>query len=235
MSNRGETCAEGSLVKRDLPKDDRPRERLFALGGEVLSDTELVSILLARGCTEQSAIELARDVLNKFVGLRGLSRLTEQESFPGIGVAQRAVILAACELGVRLARARVARRDLLDRPTVVAAYLEQRYLTPDQIRMGALYLDVRNRLIREHEIFRGRLTRAGVEPRQVVKEGLLCDANGFILFHTHPSGDPSPSTEDLTFTKRVAEAGELLGVQLLDHLIVGAGGRWVSLGRQGAW
>ncbi len=127
------------------------------------------------------------------------------------------------------------RRDLLDRPDAVASYLSLRYAQEDQEVMGALYLDVRNRLILESDIYRGTLSRAAVEPRTIIKQGLLCSASGFILFHTHPSGDPSPSAEDLTFTRRMAEAGELLGVRLLDHMILGSAGRWVSLGRRGAW
>ncbi len=101
--------------------------------------------------------------------------------------------------------------------------------------MGALYLDTRNRLLAEHEFFRGTLSRAAVEPRAILKHGLLCDAAGFLLFHTHPSGDPSPSAEDLAFTRRIAEAGELVGVRLVDHLILGSGERWVSLKQRGAW
>ena len=89
--------------------------------------------------------------------------------------------------------------------------------------------------IGESDIFRGTLSRAAVEPRAILKEALLRSASGFVLFHTHPSGDPSPSSEDLSFTRRMAEAGELVGVRLLDHLILGSAGRWVSLGRRGAW
>lgn len=101
--------------------------------------------------------------------------------------------------------------------------------------MGALYTNTRNRLIAEQEIFRGTLDRAAVEPRAVLKAGLLQDAAGFILFHTHPSGDPSPSVEDLAFTRRMAESGELIGVRLVDHLIVATGGRWLSLRQRGGW
>ncbi len=101
--------------------------------------------------------------------------------------------------------------------------------------MGALYLDVRNRLIGESEVYRGTMSRTAVEPRAIFKEALLQSASGFVLFHTHPSGDPSPSKEDLAFTRRLAEGGEMLGVKLLDHMILGSAGRWVSLGRRGAW
>jgi DNA repair protein RadC len=90
-------------------------------------------------------------------------------------------------------------------------------------------------LIGEGEIFRGTLSRAAVEPRSILKQGLLEDAAGFVIFHTHPSGDPSPSAEDLAFTRRMAEAGEVVGLRLVDHLIIGCGGRWVSMRERGAW
>ena len=101
--------------------------------------------------------------------------------------------------------------------------------------MGALYLDTRNRLLAEREIFRGTLNRAAVEPRPILRQGLALSAAGVILYHTHPSGDPAPSAEDLAFTRRIAEAGEVVGVRLVDHLIICPGERWVSLRQRGAW
>jgi len=101
--------------------------------------------------------------------------------------------------------------------------------------MGALFLDTKNRLLGEREIFRGTLSRVSVEPRPVLKQGLLFDAAGVLLFHTHPSGDPSPSAEDLLFTRRMAQAGDLMGMRLVDHLVVGGTGRWVSLKQRRAW
>ncbi len=165
-------------------------------------------------------------------GLAGLDLQFLQRR--GIGKAKAATIIAAFEIGRRVARERIPRRDLLDRPDAVASYLSLRYAQGDQESMGALFLDVRNRLIGESEVFRGTLSRAAVEPRGIFKEALLQSASGFVLFHTHPSGDPSPSPEDLCFTRRMAEAGEMIGVKLLDHIILGSAGRWVSLGRRGA-
>lgn len=225
--------AKKTLFLKDLPKEERPRHRLLTHGGQALSDTELLSILIQTGRNGNSSIEVAGEVLAATGGLAGLGSVSQGVS--GIGRAKQASILAAVELGTRIARSRLPRRDLLDRPDSVASYLTTRFYRSDQETMGALYLDVRNRLIKESDVFRGTLSRAAVEPRHLLKEGLLCNASGLILFHTHPSGDPSPSTEDLTFTRRVAEAGELLGVKLLDHLILGSAGRWVSLGRRGAW
>ena len=143
-------------------------------------------------------------------------------------------MLAAVELARRLARARLPDREPLSHPQAVARYLCLRYALGEQEVMGALFLDTRNRLIDEREIFRGTLSRAAVEPRALLKQGLLRDAAALILFHTHPSGDPSPSPEDLAFTRRMGEAGEVVGIRLVDHLIVGSGSRWVSLKQRGA-
>ncbi|MEM7354058.1 MAG: DNA repair protein RadC [Acidobacteriota bacterium] len=219
-----------------LPVEDRPREKLLRAGGGALSDAELIAVLLRTGRPGLSAIEMGSELLAERGGLVGLLRsgaITLRRR--GLGEAKAATLLAAIELGRRLARARMPRRDLLDRPDAVANYLSLRYVQQDQEVMGALYLDVRNRLIAESDIYRGTLSRAAVEPRAILKEGLLRSASGFVLFHTHPSGDPSPSTEDIAFTRRLSEAGKLVGIKLLDHLILGSGGRWVSLGRRGAW
>ncbi len=228
--------SRAATLLKEMPPEDRPRERLLRSGGEALSDAELLAVLLRTGRPGASAVEMARELLAERGGLGGLLR-AEGPALRrrGLGEAKAATVLAAVELGRRLARARMPRRDLLDRPDIVANYLSLRYVQHDQEVMGALYLDVRNRLIAESDVFRGTLSRAAVEPRAILKECLLRSASGFILFHTHPSGDPSPSAEDLTFTRRMAEAGELIGVRLLDHLILGSAGRWVSLGRRGAW
>ena len=128
------------------------------------------------------------------------------------------------------------RSDLLDRPESVAAWLWQEiYHDAPQEQMSAVFVDVRNRLIGYQVAYVGTIARAACEPRAILTAGLLCNATGFILAHNHPSGDPSASAEDLSFTRRMAEAGELVGVKLLDHMIIGDSARWTSLGRRGAW
>ena len=220
--------------RRHPSHDDNPRTRLLELGPTALSDVELVEILLRNGCPGTSARDLACELLIEY-GLVGLGNV--ESSYlrrHGIGEAKAATVVAAFEIARRVARAKMPRRDLLDRPDAVANYLQLKYGS-DQEVMGALFLDVRNRLIGESEIFRGTLSRAAVEPRAIIKEALLRSASAILLFHSHPSGDPSPSSEDLSFTRRLAEAGELLGTKLVDHIVLGGGGRWVSLGRRGAW
>jgi DNA repair protein RadC len=153
----------------------------------------------------------------------------------GLGSAKAAAVMAAIEIGRRLARGQMPEREPLGHPAAVARYLALRFSVPDQEVMGALFLDTRHRLLGESDVYRGTLNRAAVEPRGLLKEALLRGAAGLILFHTHPSGDPSPSAEDLMFTRRLAEAAETVGLRLMDHLILGASGAWTSLKQRGAW
>ena len=222
--------------RKPTHREDHPRERLLHNGAVSLSDAELVEILLRNGCRGSTAKGIARELLAEFGGLVGLSDCEPAYLHRhGIGGAKAATLVAAFEISRRVARGQMPYRDLLDRPEAVARYLALQYGLRDQETMGALFLDIRNRLIGESEAFRGTQTRTVVEPRAIMKEALLRGATNFILFHTHPSGDPSPSAEDLTFTRRLAEVGELLGIKLRDHLILGGGGRWMSLRRRGAW
>ncbi len=220
-------------ARRRLP--DSPRDRLLRSSSAALSDAELLGLVLP-GAGGARATELAASLLERSGGLAGLLHASEHQlRVPGVGRSGRAAVLAAIELSRRFAAARLPMRNLLERPDSVAAYLYLRHARRPQEIMGALYLDVRNRLIAEVDIFRGTLTRAAVEPRALLREAIAHNASGFILYHTHPSGDPSPSDEDLSFTRRMLESGELLGIKMLDHLILGSTGRWVSLQRLGVW
>lgn len=221
---------------RELPADERPRERLLAQGPAALGDAELIAVLLRTGRPGVSALEAARELVSSCGGLAGLATAGAPSLVRrGLGAAKAASLLAAVELARRLARAEVAERPPLAHPAAVAGYLALRYAVRDQEVMGALFLDGRHRLLADRELFRGTLSRAAVEPRALLREGLLLGAAGLILFHTHPSGDPAPSAEDLAFTRRMVDAGEAVGVRLVDHLVVGSVGRWASLRERGAW
>lgn len=221
---------------RELPEDERPRERLLAAGPAALSDAELLGVLLRTGRRGTSAVALGRELLRASGGLAGLLGAgCSSLKRAGLGDAKAAGILAAIEIGRRLAHGELPEREPLGHPAAVARYLALRFTVPDQEVMGALFLDTRHRLLGESDVYRGTLNRAAVEPRGLLKEALLRGAAGLILFHTHPSGDPSPSAEDLSFTRRLAEAAEVLGLRLMDHLILGAAGAWVSLRQRGAW
>jgi DNA repair protein RadC len=219
-----------------LPLGERPRERLLAQGGGSLADSELLAVLLRTGRVGASALQLGMDVLREVGGLGGLLTATPHSlRRHGLGPAKAAALLAAVELGRRLAREQLLDREPLSRPVDVARYLALRYNTCDQEVMGALFLDARNRLLGEREMFRGTSSRIAVEPRELLRECLQRGAAAIYLFHTHPSGDPSPSAEDLLFTRRMAEAAEIVGLRLADHVVLGSRGRWVSLREKGAW
>jgi len=142
-------------------------------------------------------------------------------------------VVASLELARRLARSEVPRSEPMKRPLALVQYLALRYSTIGQEVLGAVYLDARSRLIEDREIYLGTLDRSPVEPREIFHHALLVGAATVVVWHTHTSGDPSPSPEDLAFTRRLAQAGEALGVGLVDHLIVGHGGRWLSLHERG--
>ncbi|NJL29484.1 MAG: DNA repair protein RadC [Thermoanaerobaculia bacterium] len=209
---------------------------MLRAGGEALADAELLAVLLDTGPAHEPALERAQEILATIGGLAGL--VDAHHHFrhrPGIGAGEAATLLAAREIACRLAKEAILDCELLDRPEAVAGYLSLRYGRSEQEVMGVLFLDVRNRLVGEMEVFRGTLHRLAVEPRAILKSALMCGAWGFVLFHSHPSGDPAPSPEDLEFTRRVAEAADLVGIRLLDHVIFATNGSFVSLQRRGAW
>ncbi len=227
--------ALGSHPGSTAPPGDSPQERLLRSGAGALNDAELLGLLLPpeNGTAPGS---LAAELLEHCGGFARLRRISHRDLHrASFSDSQKAVVFAALEIAKRLAKARLRPGEFLSDPAAIAEYLALRYLQEDQEVMGALYLDGRNRLVGEREIFRGTLGRAAVEPRALLKEALLATASGLVLWHTHPSGDPSPSVEDLAFTRRVAAAGGLLGIRLIDHIILGDGDRWVSLQRRGAW
>jgi DNA repair protein RadC len=227
----------GDWMIRDLPEGERPRERLLEQGSGSLSDSELVAVLLRTGSTGSSALETALRLLDDNGGLAGLLGATPQSlRRKGIGPAKAAGLLAAFEIARRLARCSVDRdREPLSRPDEIARYLNLRYRVRDQEVMGALFLDSRGRFLSEREIYRGTLDRAAVEPREVLKECLLRGAAGVIIFHTHPSGDPAPSVDDVEFTRLMAAAARVVGVRLVDHLVLGQGGAWASVRDRITW
>jgi DNA repair protein RadC len=211
----------------DLPLEERPRERLARLGAAALSGEELLALLLGSGLRGESALDSARRILAAHGGLAGLAGLSgaELKRERGIKQARASVLLAALEIGRRLAAEALSGRDLLNEPSLVKEYLRRARGDGTQERTGVLYLNARNRLLKDDpEIYRGTLDRAVVEPREILKRALLSNAAGLILYHNHPSGDPSPSREDREFTRRLSAAAESVGLRLLDHVVVGREG-----------
>lgn len=211
----------------DLPSEERPRERLLRLGPAALTNEELVALLLRTGIPGQSALDRARSLRATRGGLIGLAGATPEElcGERGIGPTRAAAIAAAIEIARRLPAETLSGRDLLNEPRLVKDYLRQAQADDSQERTGALYLNARNRLLKnDPEIYRGTLDRAVVEPREILRRALLGKAAAVILYHNHPSGDPTPSREDREFTRRLAAAAESVGVRLLDHIVVGREG-----------
>jgi len=203
---------------------------------QTLTDAELLGLLLTGSRAHDESINLARRLLLASGGFAALPNLSRAMlCHAGLTESEASALLAAREIACRLARQSIPDRQPLSRPADVARFLTLRYQLRDQEVMGALFLDVRHRLLGEEEIFRGTLHRVAVEPREILKQCLLRGAGGVVLFHTHPSGDPTPSSEDLLFTRRMAEAAAVVGVELVDHLVLGTSARWVSLRERGAW
>lgn len=214
--------ADPPRLPADAHEPEQPLARLLARGPRALTDCELIAVLLG-----EPVPALARDLLDRCGGLERLAA-AEPHLLLGAGGRGPARVRAAVELAARMAHRAIPVREPMSRPAAVARYINLRYLR-DQEVLGAFFVDSRHRLIGERELFRGTLHRAAAEPRVVLKEALLLGAAAILLFHTHPSGDPAPSREDLLFTRRMARAGETLGIALVDHLVVGVGDRWVSI------
>ena len=221
----------GSLIA-DLPMDERPRERLLKHGVETLSDAELVAILIGSGVRGKSAIQVARELL--IGGLNVLARRdgASVQRSRGMGAAKAARLAAAFEIGRRLAAHVEGDRDPIRDAESLARPLIARYSHHVQERLGAIFLDSKSRIIREREIYVGTLNNTTVSTRDVLRFALEDHAASVIIFHNHPSGDPSPSADDLLFTKKMVEAAKLMGVELVDHLILGTN-RYISLKKRG--
>jgi DNA repair protein RadC len=223
-----------SLMIRDYPQNERPRERFVQNGPQSLSNHELLALLLGTGSREESVLQLANRMLAQFEGLRLLKDATLEEltQIKGIGKAKAIHVLAAVEIGRRIANHTLDERYVIRSPEDGAEYLmnDMRFLT--QEHFVCLYLNTKNQVIHRQTIFIGSLNASIVHPREVYKEAVRRSAASVICVHNHPSGDPTPSREDIEVTKRLAESGKIVGIELLDHLIIGEN-KYVSLKEKG--
>ena len=217
---------------RDLPLDEQPRERLARHGVGTLSDAELLSVVLSSTPRTTNTLDIARAALAD-----GLAALTRRDwrayaEITGIGEANASRMAAAFELGRRATSATLPFNEPVCGASTIARSLLPRYAHHVQERLGAVYLDAKHRVMREREIYIGTLNSAIVSTRDVMLAALHEHAAALIVFHNHPSGDPAPSADDLLFTRKLVDAGKALGVDVLDHLILGAG-RYMSLKERG--
>jgi len=201
---------------------DQPRERFYRLGIESLSDREVLALVLRTGTKEASAMDLSQSLLAGCGGLEALAKSSHSRLrvFPGVGPAKLASVVAAVEIGRRLATRQLKRGDLVQSPRDVHLHFQQRMRFMRKEHFMVLLLDSRNRVMSESQISQGTLTASLVHPREVFRPAVSAAAAAVVLVHNHPSGDPAPSAEDLRVTRRLVEAGEIVGIRVVDHVVV---------------
>jgi len=211
------------LKIREMPQDQRPREKLLLHGVSALSDPELIAILLRTGLRGANAVEVGRQLLEKYKSLTGISRcsVNELRKIPGIGQTKALELVAAFGLGQRLAHETLSKQKL-DSPELVSELVgqEMRQLRTESLRV--ILLDTRYRLLHIEEVSVGSLNESIAHPREIFRPAITYSAYAVIVVHNHPSCDASPSQTDHSLTRRLAEAAELLQIKLLDHIIIGA-------------
>lgn len=223
------------LTIKDLPEDERPRERLFKYGPQALKTSELLAIIIRVGNQEETAVQVAEKLLQKYNGdLRRMAGETEKQlpdGIKGLGQSKSAQIMAAFELGKRLSAFTGNERPQISAPRDAAHILmpQLRYLNTETLHV--LSLDAKNYVTKQRRIFEGSLDVSIVHPREVFKFALEESAAAIIIVHNHPSGDPTPSKDDVEITKQLVEAGKIMDIPVLDHIVIGDG-KYVSLREQ---
>ena len=213
---------------KDLLPDDRPREKLRQLGASALGDNELVALVIGSGSRRGNAIAVANALLAAHGGLHGLARCTPDDCLRivGIGRARAAQVVAALELGRRALAHSPSARLRIRGPEDAAGYLMPRFGSRGVEQFGIMLLDAKHRVMRTSVLAIGTLNSSIVEPRDVFREAAIGGATAIVIFHNHPSGDPTPSPDDVALTRRLVAAGMLIGIDVVDHLILGDGRYW---------
>lgn len=208
---------------KDVPKQDRPRERLIELGPSHLSNQELLAILLGSGTKQESVMELSNRLLVHFEGMTLLkdAAIEELTAIKGIGAAKAVQLLAAVELGKRMHKMKPAERYMIRSPEDGADFIMEEMRDLKQEHFICLFLNTKNQVLHRQTIFIGSLNASIVHPREVYKEAVKRSAASIICAHNHPSGDPTPSQEDIQVTQRLKECGKMIGIELLDHIVIG--------------
>ncbi len=229
-----ETNARPTYRITDLHETERPRERLAELGPRALTPAELIAILLRVGVPGENAVEVGQRLLQCFGGISGLHRasLEELTNQHGIGAAKAAQLKAAIELGRRLAIETPEERPVINSPDDAAALVRYEMSALEEEHLRVLLLDTRNHLIEQAEIYHGSVNTSQVRVGEIFKKAIRRNATAVIIVHNHPSGDPTPSPDDLAVTHACVQAGKLLDIEVLDHLVIGQG-RYVSMKERG--
>ncbi|MFQ6027024.1 MAG: DNA repair protein RadC [Dehalococcoidia bacterium] len=220
---------------RDLPQEERPRERLRDYGPRYLSNTELIAILLRTGIKGENVVAMSSRLLSRRGGLAGLGRNTFAELCAEHGLSEAKVcqLQAALELGRRFVSLAPEERVSIHSPQDIANLIAAEMAVLDQEHLRVLLLNTRNEVLGIQEIYVGNVNSSMVRVAEVFRPAIRDNAPSIIVVHNHPSGDPTPSTEDVAITRDLISAGKLLGIELLDHLVIGSGNRYVSLNEKG--
>lgn len=227
---------EYNIRIREIPSSERPRERLRDLGAGALSNAELLAIVLRSGSSKQSVLSLASSLLVRHGGLGGLARLSFSDlvNEPGLGEAKAAEIRAVFQIAARMQALEVGERAVIRSPQDVNALLGGEMAPFEQEHMRVLLINTRNQVMAVPEIYIGNVSSAVVRASEVFREAVRQNAPSIILVHNHPSGDPSPSPDDIRLTRDLVTAGEHLDIQVLDHIVIGER-RYSSLKSLGLW
>jgi DNA repair protein RadC len=214
----------------DLAEDDRPRERLASLGPQALNNAELLAILLRVGIKGENAVQVGHRLLQTFGGLSGLHRATleDVQAVRGLGEAKAATIKAAIELGRRLALAVPEERPKISSPADAASLVQYEMSALEQEHLRVILLNMKNEVLDIVELYHGSLNASMVRVGEVFRDAIKRTAASIIVVHNHPSGDPTPSKEDISVTRSIIQAGKLLNIEVLDHLVIGQG-RYISM------
>lgn len=220
---RGEMMESHNLLLRDVPNGERPRERMQHFGAHALSNAEILAILLRTGTVSESAVRLAQRILHESGSLRNLAdmSLAQLTAIRGIGPVKAQQIQAGIELGKRLSRTAMNEKPNIRSPQDVATLLmeDMRYLQKEHF--VCLFLNTKNDVIGRETLSIGSLNASLVHPREVFRAAIKCSSAAIICVHNHPSGDPTPSREDIVITERLVEAGLIVGIDVLDHIVLG--------------
>ena len=222
---------DSRLTIKELIESDRPRERMATFGAESLQTAELLAILLRVGMKGETAVDIGGRLLVRFGGLQGIQRATlaELSKERGLGLAKASQIKAAIELGRRLAQEVPAEKPLLSNPEAIYSLVGYEMAGYEVENLWVLLADMKNRLINIQKIYTGTLNASTVRVSELFRPAIEQNAASIVIVHNHPSGDPTPSTEDINLTRAVVQAGTLLDIPLLDHVIVGGHQRYISM------
>ena len=234
MTARATAIPVHPLMIKELPADERPREKMKERGAQALGNSELLAILLRTGNFQESALRIAENLLDRQGGLAGFGNATleEFEQVKGVGEAKAITVMAAIELGRRVTTLAPVERPIIRTPDDVAALLMPRFRYETKESFIAILLSTKNHVLKTPVISVGSLNASIVHPRELFREAINASAAAVILAHNHPSGDPAPSPEDVSLTRKLVDAGKLLDIPVLDHIVLGDG-KYISFKEKG--